>query len=110
MASIHRLPVMLQGEASRHLIDDLVAVLEAGEDPGPRRHQIEVLRMSIREALRALPNALASAAGLLPSDDPTRREAEHAVRRFMDEVEALVTPTEPEASTDPSPRVAVATR
>lgn len=110
MARIQRLPIMLQGEAARRLTDDLVAALEAGEDPGPRQHQIEVLRRSIREALRVLPIALAAAEGTLSLDDPTRRTAEHAVRRFMDEVEALVATVEPEASTDPSPRVAVATR
>ncbi len=109
MARILTLPVMLQGGASRRLTDDLVATLKAGEDPGPRRHQIAVLRTSIREALRVLPNALASAAGALPPDDPTRCRAENAVRRFMDEVDALVAMVEPEALTEPSPRVAVAT-
>lgn len=109
MARIHRLPVVLQGEAGRRLTDDLVAILKAGADPGPRRHQIEVLRTSIREALRVLPNALASATGALPPEDPTRCRAEQAVRRFMDEVDALVAMVVPQASTDPSPRVAVAT-
>jgi hypothetical protein len=110
MARIHTLPVMLQGEAGRRLTDELVATLKAGEDPGPRRHQIEVLQNSIRAALQALPQALASAAGALPSDHPTRCAAEHAVRRYMDEIEALVAMVEPEASIDLSPCVAVATR
>ncbi len=43
MAHIHRLPVRLVGESARRLTDELVAVLQAGGDPGPRRHQIEVL-------------------------------------------------------------------
>jgi hypothetical protein len=68
-----------------------------------------VLRTSIREAVRALPYALASAAGALPPDDPTGCRAEHALRRFMDKVDALVAMAEPEALTDPSPHAAVAT-
>ncbi len=108
MARIHRLPVELQGEAARRLTDELAARIEAGEDPGPRCHQIEVLRRSIHDDLRKLPGALAAASEKLPADDPTRRAAEDAVSRFMAEIEALVAMVEAGTSADPSARVAAA--
>ncbi|MDQ0444159.1 hypothetical protein [Methylobacterium persicinum] len=106
MAHVHRLPVRLEGEAGRRLTDDLVAVLQAGGDPGPRQHQIEVLRQSIRVGLRGLTGALASIADPLPIDDPRRRAVEEAVRRFVDEVEALVVMVDRTDSVDRVPRAA----
>ncbi|MGC5780569.1 hypothetical protein [Methylobacterium sp. NFXW15] len=95
MGCVHRLPVVLQGEAGRRLGGELAALLGAGGAPGSRRHQIEVLRRSITEALRALSDALAAMLSDLPADDPTRSTVEDAVLRFMSDVEVLVAMVEP---------------
>ena len=102
MAVVYRLPVVIEGEAVRRLTDELTGVIQAGGDPGPRRHQIEVLRQSIRQSLRDLPAALASSAERLPAADPTRRMAEESVRRFMEKVEGLIAmvETDPETRSD----------
>lgn len=95
MGTVHRLSVVLQGESGRHLTDEFATLVDKGEVFGPRLHQIEVLRQSIRKTLRELPAALESSAEKLPVDHPTRRSAEDAVKRFIQEVEGLVTMVEP---------------
>ena len=95
MGCVRRLPVVLQGEAGRRLGGELAALISAGGDPGSRRHQIEVLRRSITETLRALPEALAAMLSEFPVDDAARSTVEDAVLRFMVEVEVLVAMVEP---------------
>lgn len=95
MGCVHRLPVVLQGEAGQRLAGELAALVGAGGDPGSRHHQIAVLRRSITEALQALPDALAAMLSKLPADDPRRSAVEDAVFKFMGEVEVLVAMVEP---------------
>ncbi|GJE37648.1 hypothetical protein [Methylobacterium persicinum] len=110
MAHIHRLPVRLVGESTRRLTDELVAVLQAGGDPGPRRHQIEVLKQSILTGLRGLPEAMMSAVDTLPAGDPRRSTVEDAVRNFMIEVETLIAIVDPSTMTVTAPRAAAGSR
>ncbi|WP_457107677.1 hypothetical protein [Methylobacterium sp. P5_C11] len=105
MAAIHALPVRLDGAASRRLIAELEACIAAGADPGPRVHQIEVLRQSLHTSLRALSVAFASVADALPPDDPGRRAAEMSIQRFVQSVENLI--ADAEASRAARPGIAL---
>ncbi len=102
MASIHEIPLRFDAAANGRLTKQLAALVDAGVDLGPRHHQIAMIRASIREALRVLPEALDAAADLLPTDDPSRREAVDAVQRFTEVVEGVIRKTEPPMALSPA--------